>query len=1596
MNVKKVSLIILVSLCLFVGQIYGEYLKIQETDSKITVENDFYSFSIDIKQGGKVIDFFDKTGKQFIVDPDIGSFQSKVWNISEGKNHFESKPFDVSVMRKKGSAVISLSAQGSSGLLNFLKISRIYTVYANNPRIDVRYVYTNLESSMSTLEFAPWFHNTFGIAGGKNIYYVPLESGIQNTQATECEAWYSPIARGWFGVISPDHVGVVCVMEPQHIESFYSWFRDTTVPTMEWRFEPIKIDAGKSFETSASVILLHGLKSINGASQNYVGEIVTASDNFKTPEKISGKVRFIPFTAEAVSCKVQYGKPGSSNRKTVAVEKYFGLAIDKIQEFEFKLSPEQSGTWVIEVLFFDAKNREAGRLEKKLTFGDADALFKLKPLFKLKQKVDNLPDLTRYSNEVVTPHVKWAKPYVKGKTRVLALCNYVNQRELAELSQRFDCEIITTLIDPGPAPQWQSGTYYGKLTHEDLKANIHKILAKSYDVILLAGLKWDYFDKYAQSLIISKVKSGVGLVYIDPVFGQRDPFFITDKLQVKRGGAWEAVASSSIISPVPLKAMPLNGYRSGQLKNATILAKSGNDPLVFTGGYGKGRIIYLVYVSSESGITPLIETAPESSCTWNFWEYYYSLAARSILWACDKLDNDYISQISVKEVQPCTLKVEAILPKSASASNLIAEVCIRDKYYKTIASGQFTCKDESGKLAAIFAKSTLPAGMILVDIILRDAVGNVVDWGGYAFENTRETQLSEVKLGSSQVELGDDIVVEYAVPQNGDDSHVSIAIVDSSGRCIDRFGGKAKSREKIKFKTDAKYRTRYCNVNITLLQNCKVIDRDWKTILIINPFDAEKWDDFEATIWITPGSSNGLRDYLFPYYVARLKDLGVSTVISNNRHTDILSAYYGLNPTFLCGIGIGRQQVPDEYIKTGNKLFLVSKPCLSESTYKRNLLEKCRQFAASVKTYSPRYIWLGDELSLTSYDGKPIDFCFSPTCRKAFRKWLKKRYSRLDALNAQWGTEFKDWDNVIGMTREEVWKRHGGNFSPWADHLEYMDNLFAETLHDVTRSFHSQATKTLVFISGTQIARAYGGMNWFSLMQVLDGLLSYTHGDTGEFHRSFNSNSKLCPWHLGYGSGTNNDTNYKIWTDLFNGFAGVSAFHLPSVVNPDLTFYEGAANQFRAVRKIRSGIGKHRLANLVAKSEIAVHYSQASIRASFILKKQEAFEDNRNTCLKILENLGYQYDFISSEQISGSILETAKYKVLILPDSTAVSSAEIIAMQKFVENGGSVLALGDIATMDGHCKTLYAGQLDNLFGITRKNGAAEFQSEQKIRGNEKFDGVTIKRIVQNIRSKGGSVIFQGKDSVPLLVIHKYGKGNAIFLNGIVGEYESMMSSSEIKPNREIAYRQLALMEFMLAKSSKAPDIAISVIDESGQKILGTRAFAFRDSKQQNYVALSYLKVIKPIQAKLVLPKEKHIFDIIGNRYLGFTKNLNLKISSERPLFLACLNENPDREILVSVPNQIQRGKWYDVDIEFNNGLNYDTVLSLEFIGPDGILGNRYAQSIVVKKSKVSYKFFVAYNSASGKWKLRLKDVVTGRNVEKEFNITPAANNEIFE
>ncbi len=362
------------------------------------------------------------------------------------------------------------------------------------------------------------------------------------------------------------------------------------------------------------------------------------------------------------------------------------------------------------------------------------------------------------------------------------------------------------------------------------------------------------------------------------------------------------------------------------------------------------------------------------------------------------------------------------------------------------------------------------------------------------------------------------------------------------------------------------------------------------------------------------------------------------------------------------------------------------------------------------------------------------DICFCGHCMTRMSSWLKERYADLAALNAEWGTGFASWDAVEPITTQEALERRAGgdwNFSPWADHREFMDESFARVTREYAAEIRRHDPGALCGLEGTQCPWVFGGWDFARLVPELDWAEPYAYACAPDIFRSF---KRARDVRLIKTAGLGADPTTKevlLWHYVFQagGHGGAIGWASNSAMDTDKDDWPltEATRAFAPVyAELRSGAPKLLQLTEEISSPVAVHYSQASIRADFITsvpnrwrsvaaaeaERFSAFQC-REAWWKLLEDRGLRPVFVSGAQLEAGELLARDFKVLVLPRSIAVSDAEAAAMHEFVAGGGTLLADSFAGRMDEHCREREAGVLDELFGVRRPEFDGYHASSQR-------------------------------------------------------------------------------------------------------------------------------------------------------------------------------------------------------------------------------------------------------------------------------------------
>jgi hypothetical protein len=343
----------------------------------------------------------------------------------------------------------------------------------------------------------------------------------------------------------------------------------------------------------------------------------------------------------------------------------------------------------------------------------------------------------------------------------------------------------------------------------------------------------------------------------------------------------------------------------------------------------------------------------------------------------------------------------------------------------------------------------------------------------------------------------------------------------------------------------------------------------------------------------------------------------------------------------------------------------------------------------------PLFYNLGDESGIADL-AAPWDYDLALSSLATFRVWLRRDYGTLDALNAQWGTAYREWDAVQPELTDAVMRRTDGNFSAWSDFKAFMDVAFADAVRAGTDAVHRADPAGLAALEGAQVP-GWGGYDYGRLAPAVDVMEIYDTGNALELAHAFNPT--LLP--LGTAFSTGPREVHRAWRELLHGSHGMIVWdEAGDVVTPDGAagprgrFLQGLAGALRGVAPVL-------LTATPRPSPVAVLYSQESFRLRWLLDQQpkgsawsnrdseRENDDNpwraaRRQAAANLAGLGLQPRWLTAETLAGGALRDAGLRVLMLPHAIALGDAELAEIRAFAARGGTVLADTEPGVFDGH------------------------------------------------------------------------------------------------------------------------------------------------------------------------------------------------------------------------------------------------------------------------------------------------------------------------
>jgi Beta-galactosidase trimerisation domain/Beta-galactosidase len=1257
-----------------------------------------------------------------------------------------------------------------------------------------------------------------------------------------------------------------------------------------------------------------------------------------------------------------------------------------------------------------------------------------------------------FSTSVETPHVPWGKPSPGAPIHAFVVPSVSEGRTLIELAERMNLVFDTVMIDDA----WDVNTWTVG-TDDNYEARNYKLLyryltedlssSKPYDVIVLPSLHgWNRLPAAARDAICDRVRQGAGLVLIHPttglpaaddpkVKGPLNDFIdeydvpastpgndlwtlsplvgvLSDRLDARgfrevrpdavAAGAWKAVANHFVTRSVPFDAFPTEyvkhyKYQLGADSTALVTGEGG-EPTIAVKNYGRGRVVALGYLNE--GLSPQVDWKILGQRDDHWWEYFYSLLCRSIIWAAKQDPQLVLGSIAVEPpsappgLKAGTLSVEiqnpGALPKAEISTTIV------NNWGEAVGSSarSFAVKQGTNSVSLPIPWDSYD-GRHLVDVIL-SAGGSHYDWGAAKYEikepgEARHGEILSISTDRPTYALGEtaQVAVTSKVPEF---TRLSVQMFDNRQRLIGTSSSPARTDQTIPM-TVGPYTTNIGWVRASLESvEGRILDR--KQVRVNFASQDRKFGAYEVILpWYGPPSYQPWTRTLDDQF----RKAGVTVVESPERnfrliqevHAPGFGVYWHYREPYL--------QQKDKFLETGDKKYLIRTPDLASDAWLDELRNTVRDHMKASEQFRPLASYLADESSLTAY-GDPLDFSWSEATLSKFREWLQGQYSSLDALNREWDTAFQNWTAVIPLTTSEAQAK--GNYAGWMDHRTFMEQVFAHALQVAAEAVKREDPGSLPSISGTQDPGPSNAVNWYLLDSIVDYLQPYSEDDQDELHRTMHPGLILTGF-TGY-ERHGAELRHELWHRLLHGQTGASVFWQYTMLNADLTLTE----QGRDLQSVTHELRDEGLALLLRGARrdncgIAVHYSLPSVRGQWItdghIEPHEVsdgdktsahlkrFHENRHAWLELLEDSGYQYDFLTTEQIESGKL--AAYRVLILPDSIALSDAEVAAIRAFTTQGGFVIADAETGLMDGHAHWQGKGRLDDLLAVTRSNtrsntrsAVAHVPAVPLRTGKEREPELKVVPADPGLQAANAKASdLTGAPS--LMTEHSLGSGHSLTLNFWMSGYEQARSADAGE-----AWR--AMLRQYLGAAGIRP--LADVLTQVGHRLVCSEVVGYRSGGGEIIAILPEPKCSDAGPITLRLASPKFVYDLRQHRFLGHTDHANGVLTAGEPLIYA-VEDTP-----AARPAIIARGKATPAvpagaTVHFAIRLNARSATvapsgaaHVEVRNPRGQIVDYYGTNLPLTTVPLDFRVALALNDLPGRWSVTVREPYAHQTATANF------------
>ena len=670
----------------------------------------------------------------------------------------------------------------------------------------------------------------------------------------------------------------------------------------------------------------------------------------------------------------------------------------------------------------------------------------------------------------------------------------------------------------------------------------------------------------------------------------------------------------------------------------------------------KVRAAVLGYRISGDGIHALTPySAGNSGATLVHYDYWMALAARAVLYAAGRVP---ASRIEGLEISPTRWTATVTGP----AASLWYRA--RDIWGRENASGEVPVRGGQVALRGV----PLPPRAV-VDLILKDKGGAVLDWYSRAVPPAAGTRITGITLDREAYGKGDTLRGRATLQATAGGQYLlSVFLGDHEGRRL--------VRQQVPLRlapgsAEAGFQMVIPPSSDSLLMRVEAVLTRGPEILDTRSADCPvPRTGFE-------GFFNGMCDRANNGAVDRMR-------------RRLFRDEYGVNLMMHSGDG-GYAVLPRDNLAHFEYTTHLGYP-QSEETFKpwiedwESFLPKnLRCDVQKLLPFRPLFYSLGEEHFLILGGSK------HPLAVARFQQHLRRRYGSLEKLNEVWRSAFTSWEQV-GMLPPAVIDVMTMDFGVQAfESRRFMEHLFADKHATLAEYFRRQDPHAKVGIHvgwDLWMGRSY---DYWLLSRGMESMIGYG-GVHNQYIRSFFRNYYGSWWH--YDIGSHDNVRWHPWYMLMSGARGFMWYTMaPQIWGATTADLHPSSDWQAAAPEVKAAA---RMGDLLARTQyvqdqVAIHYSQDSMHAGM----GPALSWTHNSFVNLLFDGGVPFHFLSYDQLAEG--KARGVPLLILPGSISLSPGEVTAIRDHVRRGGVVWANTLPGTYDQFGRRLPASPLADLF-----------------------------------------------------------------------------------------------------------------------------------------------------------------------------------------------------------------------------------------------------------------------------------------------------------